>query len=56
MHPLEILQGYRLGGHQATVELRKAGAPSVYVDCNALKLVGDIQVGKEGGHSNRHDG
>ncbi|TEU10467.1 MAG: hypothetical protein E3J21_26325 [Anaerolineales bacterium] len=43
MHPLEILQGYRLGGHQATVEL---GAPIIHIDFDVLKLVEDIQAGK----------
>jgi hypothetical protein len=46
MHPLEILQGYRLGGHRATVELQRAGTPSVHIDFDVLKLVGDIQAGK----------
>jgi len=46
MHPLEILQGYRLGGHRATVELQKAGAPGVHIDFDVLKLVDDVQAGK----------
>jgi len=46
MHPLEVLQGYRLGGHRATVELQKAGAPGVHIDFEVLKLVDDVQAGK----------
>jgi len=46
MHPLEVLQSYRLGGHRATVELQKAGAPGVHIDFDVLKLVDDVQAGK----------
>lgn len=42
MHPLEILQGYRLGGHRATVELQKVGAPGIHIDFDVLKLVQDV--------------
>jgi len=45
MHPAEILQGYRLGGHQATVELQKAGMPSVHIDFDVLRLVEDVRAG-----------
>jgi hypothetical protein len=46
MHPLEILQGYRLGGHRATVELQKAGAPGIHIDFRVLDLVKDIRAGQ----------
>ena len=43
MNPTEILTGYRLGGHQATVEL--ADSPGIHIDFDVLKLVPDIQSG-----------
>lgn len=46
MNSLEILQGYRLGGHRATVELQKAGAPGIHIDFDVLKLVGDVEAGE----------
>jgi len=46
MHPLEILQGYRLGGHRATVELQKVGKPGIHIDFSLLKLVNDIRAGE----------
>lgn len=46
MHPLEILQGYRLGGHRATVELQRAGVPSVHIDFDVLKVAEDVRAGK----------
>jgi hypothetical protein len=44
MHPLKTLQGYRLGGHRATVELQKVGTPSIHIDFDVLKLVEDIRA------------
>jgi hypothetical protein len=46
MHPLEILQGYRLGGHRATVELQRAGALGIHIEFDVLKLVEDIRAGR----------
>ena len=46
MHPLEILQGYRLGGHRATVELQRSGAPGIHIEFDVLKLVEDIRSGR----------
>src|SRR5512140_3703400 len=45
MNPIEILTGYRLGGHQATVELQQAGSPSIHIEFDVLKLIPDIQSG-----------
>ncbi len=46
MHPLEILQGYRLGGHRATVELQPTGVPDVHIDFDVFKLVEDVRSNK----------
>jgi hypothetical protein len=45
MNPIEILTGYRLGGHQATVELQQTDSPGIHIDFDVLKLVPDIQSG-----------
>ena len=46
MHPREVLQGYRLGGHRATVELQKSEEPGIHIDFQVLRLVADIRVGE----------
>lgn len=48
MHPLKILQGYRLGGHRATVELQRVGAPGIHIDFDVLELVDDIKAAEVG--------
>ena len=46
IHPLDILQGYRLGSRQATVELQNPNAPAIHVDFEVLRLVEDVKQGR----------
>lgn len=46
MHPLEILQGYRLGGRRATVELQPTDVPGIHIEFNVLRLVDAVREGK----------
>lgn len=46
MHPLEILQGYRLGARRATVELQPADVPGIHIEFNVLHLVDAVREGK----------
>lgn len=45
IHPLDMLQGYRLGSRQATVELQKAGAPGIHIPFLVLDLIDQLTVG-----------
>ena len=44
MHPLEILQGYRLGGHRATVELQKVDKLGIHIDFSLLMIRGRAKL------------
>jgi hypothetical protein len=44
-HPLDILQGYRLGSRQATVELQKPGVPGIHIPFPALDLIDRLAEG-----------
>lgn len=39
IHPLDILQGYRLGNRQATVELQRTDVPGIHIEFDVFKLV-----------------
>ena len=42
-HPLDLLQGYRIGNRQATVELQRSDAPAIRIDFNVELLVEDLK-------------
>lgn len=46
MHPLEILQGYRLGGGRATVELQPVDAPGIHIEFDLIRLVEAVREGR----------
>jgi hypothetical protein len=39
IHPRDILQDYRLGSRQATVDLQKAGVPGIHIPFRVLDLI-----------------
>lgn len=39
IHPLDILQGYRLGSRQATVELQRTDVSGIHIEFDVFKLV-----------------
>lgn len=43
MHTLDLLQSYRLGSRQATVELQRQDAPAIHIPFDILKLVEDVK-------------
>lgn len=43
IHPLDVLQGYRLGSRQATVELQRDDAPGIHIDFALFQLVDDVR-------------
>lgn len=42
-HPLDILQGYRLGSRQATVELQRDDAPGIHIEFALFQLIDHVQ-------------
>ena len=45
IHPLDTLQGYRLGSRQATVELQKPGVPGIHIPFRVLDLIDRLAQG-----------
>lgn len=43
LHPLDILQGYRLGSRQATVELQRDDAPGIHIEFALFQLVDHVR-------------
>lgn len=46
IHPLDLLQGYRLGSRQATIELQRVDVPGLHIDFQVLRLVEAVQQGQ----------
>jgi hypothetical protein len=44
VHPLDILQGYRLGSRQATTELQRPDIPSIHINFKVLDLIATVQA------------
>ena len=42
-HPLDIIQGYRLGSRQATVELQRDDAPGIHIEFALFQLVDHVR-------------
>ncbi len=44
VHPLDVLQGYRLGSRQATTELQRPDTPGIHINFKVLDLIAAVQA------------
>jgi hypothetical protein len=44
VHPLDVLQGYRLGSRQATTELQRPDTPGIHINFKVLDLIAAVET------------
>jgi hypothetical protein len=44
VHPLDVLQGYRLGNRQATTELQRPDTPGIHINFKVLDLIAAVEA------------